>query len=71
MVHVYGIGLMVHIFNGLRNNLLNYATYFDPNGASSGVFSYTSFTIALQREIHAFLLTYIGHKQLRSFSFTP
>jgi hypothetical protein len=34
------------------------------------VFS-TSFTIKLQREMHTFLLTYIGHKRLRSFSFTP
>jgi hypothetical protein len=34
-------------------------------------FSYTSFTIELQREIHTFLLTYIDHKRLRSFSFTP
>jgi hypothetical protein len=62
---------MLHIFKLLRNNLLNYTTCFDPNGSSSGVFSYTSFTIELQREIHTFLLTYIGHKRLRSFSFTP
>jgi hypothetical protein len=51
--------------------LFNYTTCFDPNGSSSDVFSYTSFTIELQREIHTFLLTYIGHKRLRSFSFTP
>jgi hypothetical protein len=62
---------MVHIFNHLRNNLFNYTTCFDPNGSSSGVFSYTSFTIELQREIHAFILTYIGHKRLHSFSFAP
>jgi hypothetical protein len=62
---------MVHIFNRLRNNLFNYTTCFDPNGSSSGVFSYTSFTIELQREINIFLLTYIGHMRLRSFSFTP
>jgi hypothetical protein len=62
---------MVHIFNRLRNNLFNYTICFDPNGSSSGVFSYTSFTIELQREIHTFLLIYIGHKRLCSFSFTP
>jgi hypothetical protein len=39
------IPIMVHIFNRLRNNLFNYTTCFDPNGSSSGVFSYTSFTI--------------------------
>jgi hypothetical protein len=61
---------MVHIFNRLRNNLFNYTTCFDPNESYSDVFSYTSFTIELQREIHTFLLTYIGHKRLRSFSFT-
>jgi hypothetical protein len=47
------------MFNGLRNDLFNYTTCFDPNGSSSGVFSYTSFTIELQREIRTFLLTYI------------
>jgi hypothetical protein len=60
---------MVHVFNRLRNNPFNYTTCFDPNG-SSGVFSYTSFTVELQLEIHTFLLIYIGHKRLRSFSFT-
>jgi hypothetical protein len=60
--------IMVHIFNRLRKNLFNYTTCFDPNGSSSGVFSYTSFTVELQREIHTFLLTYIGHKLLRAFS---
>jgi hypothetical protein len=62
---------MVHIFNLLRNSLFDYTTRFDPNGSSSGVFRYTSFTIELQRKIHTFLLTNIGHKRLRSFSFTP
>jgi hypothetical protein len=62
---------MVHIFNRLRNNLFIYTTCFYPNGSSSGVFSYTSFTTELQREIHTFVLTYIGHKRIRSFSFTP
>jgi hypothetical protein len=62
---------MVDIFNRLHNNLFNYTTCFVPNGSSSGVFGYTSFTTELQRDIHTFLLTYIGHKRLRSFSFTP
>jgi hypothetical protein len=62
---------MVHIFDHLRNNLFNYTTCFHPNGSCSGVFSYILFTIELQRESHTFLLTYIGHKRLRSFSFTP
>jgi hypothetical protein len=62
---------MEHIFDRLRNNILNYITCFDPNGSSSGVFSYTAFTIELQCEIHTFLLKYIGHKRLRSFLFTP
>jgi hypothetical protein len=62
---------MVHIFNRLRNNLFNYATCLAPNGSSSGVFSHTSFTFELQRQNHTFLLTYIGHKRLRSFSFEP
>jgi hypothetical protein len=47
----------------LRNNLFNYTTFFDPNGSSSGVFSYTFFTIELQCEIRTFPLTYIGHKR--------
>jgi hypothetical protein len=62
---------MVHIYNCLRDNIFNYTTCFDSNGSPSGVFSYTSFTIELQREIHTFLLTYIGYKRLHSFSFTP
>jgi hypothetical protein len=37
----------------------------------SFVFSYTSFTIELQREIHTYLLTYIVHKLLHSLLFTP
>jgi hypothetical protein len=36
----------------------NYTTCFDPNGSSSGVFSYTSFTIELQRIIHTCILLY-------------
>jgi hypothetical protein len=63
--------IMVHILNRLRNNLFNYTTCFDPNGPSSGVFSYTSFTIELHHEIRTFLHIYIVHKRLRSFSFTP
>jgi hypothetical protein len=59
------------MFNHLRNSLFNYTTCFDPSGSSSGVFSYTSFTIELQCEIHTFLLTYIGHKRLCLFSFAP
>jgi hypothetical protein len=50
-------------------NLFNYSMCFDPNGSSSGVFSYISFNIEF-REIHTFLLAYTGHKRSRSFSFT-
>jgi hypothetical protein len=53
-----------------QKNLFDYTTCFDSNGSSSGIFSYTLFTIELQREIRTFLLTYIGHKRLRSFSIT-
>jgi hypothetical protein len=60
---------MVHIFNHLRNDLFNYTTFFEPNGSSSGVFSYISFTIELQHEIRTYLLTYIGHKGLHSLVF--
>jgi hypothetical protein len=35
-------------------NLFNYTTCFDPNGSSSGAFSYTSFTVELQRDIRTF-----------------
>jgi hypothetical protein len=48
------------IFNRLRNNLFNYTTCFDPDGSSSGVFSYALFTIELQREVRTFILTYMG-----------
>jgi hypothetical protein len=40
--------IMVYIFNQ-RNNLFSYTICLDPNGLSSGVFSYISFTIELQR----------------------
>jgi hypothetical protein len=50
---------------------INYGTCFDPNGSSSGIFSYTSFTIELQREIDTYISNYIGHKRLRLFLFTP
>jgi hypothetical protein len=63
--------IMVQIFNRLRNSLSYYTTCFDHNGSSSGVFSYTSFTIELQRSIHTFLPTYTVHKRLHSFLFTP
>jgi hypothetical protein len=63
--------IMVHIFNRLRNNLFNYTTCFDPDGSSSGAYSYTSLTTGLQREINTFPLTYISHKWPRLFSFTP
>jgi hypothetical protein len=46
---------MVHIFNRLRNNLFHYTICFDADGSSSGVLSYTSFTIELNREIRTFV----------------
>jgi hypothetical protein len=64
--------IIVNIYSTVYATVFfNYTTCFDPNGSSSGVFSYTSFTIELQREIHTYLLTYIGQKRLRSSSFTP
>jgi hypothetical protein len=64
--------MSIILHESLRINLFNYTTCFDPNESSSGVSSYISFTIELQREIRTFLrvLTYIGHKRLRLFSFT-
>jgi hypothetical protein len=53
---------MVHIFNRLRNNLFNYTTCFDPNGSSSDVFRYTSFTIELQPEIYTFIYVYMLYR---------
>jgi hypothetical protein len=42
---------------------IQYNTCFDPNGSSSGDFSYTSFTIELQRESHTFLLRCLSGKK--------
>jgi hypothetical protein len=47
-----------HIYR-LRNNLFIRTTCFDPNGSSSGVYSYTSLIIELQRNILVF--TYTRH----------
>jgi hypothetical protein len=33
-----------YIYSTIYLTILNYTTCFDPNGSSSGVFSYTSFT---------------------------
>jgi hypothetical protein len=53
----------------LHNNLFIQTTCFDPNGASSDAFIYTSLVIELQCNIRTFTLTYMGHNRFLSFFF--
>jgi hypothetical protein len=58
--------IMVHIFTVYATIFFIHTTCFEPNGSSSGAFSYTSLVIELQRNIRTFTLTYIGHNRYLS-----